>query len=407
VRFLHVADVHLDSPLTGLARRASIPPEVLDGCTRRAFANAIDLAIAEEVDFVVIAGDLYDGDQKDFSTALCFAREMKRLGRPCLMVRGNHDAASVITRTLELPPNVRAFGARHPETIRLDDLGVAIHGQSFPNRAVPEDLSLDYPAPVPGMFNIGLLHTSAENPGAHETYAPCRLETLVVRGYQYWALGHIHERRELHRDPPVVFAGNTQGRHVNETGAKGVTLVHVEAGRVVRVEHRPTDVLRWAAPTVDLDGAATMADVAARLRFALAAASDGADGRPVIARVTLIGRTACHASLVADPETIEAECQAAALAASDRLHIEGVRVRTAPPHAQAMGAETALAALDSAFRAALDDPAVQAGLLKEFAAIAGLPGGAGAVAPRTADELRARAPEAWATIAHALSDAAP
>lgn len=235
MKFLHAADIHLDSPLTGLRAREDLPDAVIRHCTRRAFTAMIDLARAEDVAFVVIAGDLYDGDWKDFSTGLFFAEEMRRLGRPCFLLRGNHDARSLITRNLALPPNVREFSSRTCETISLPELGVALHGHSFLNRAVPEDLSVRYPAPSQGMLNIGVLHTSAEDPGDHETYAPCRVANLTLKRYDYWALGHIHARRVLAERPWIVFPGNLQGRHSRETGPKGCTLVTIEDREVVAV----------------------------------------------------------------------------------------------------------------------------------------------------------------------------
>ena len=281
MKFIHAADIHLDSPLAGLMRRDDVPGHVTHDATRRAFTNLIDLAITENVAFVLIAGDLYDSNWRDFNTGLFFAREMRRLDRPCILIRGNHDASAVLTRHLHPPPNVTVLSARKVETCVLEAHGVAIHGQSFPSRAVTEDLSAAYPPPRAGLFNIGLLHTSAEDPGEHETYAPCRVESLAVKGYDYWALGHIHARRTLHERPWIVFPGNIQGRHVRESGAKGCALVEVRHGRVESVEHRATDVLRWAQIAVDLDGAATAEEIALRLRFALSEAQDAAEGRPL------------------------------------------------------------------------------------------------------------------------------
>ncbi|MGH7191555.1 MAG: metallophosphoesterase family protein, partial [Acetobacteraceae bacterium] len=251
MKFLHTADIHLDSPLSGLAARKDLPDAVIRNCTRRAFTAMIDLARQEDVAFVVIAGDLYDGKWKDFSTGLFFASEMRRLDRPCFLLRGNHDARSVITKNLPLPPNVREFSSRTCETFALDELGVAVHGHSFPNRAVPEDLSAGYPRPIDGMFNIGVLHTSAEDPGPHDAYAPCRPAELALKGYDYWALGHIHARRVLAERPWILFPGNLQGRHAGEPGAKGCTLVTVEDRKVTEVAHRVVDVLRWVALDID------------------------------------------------------------------------------------------------------------------------------------------------------------
>ncbi len=407
MKFLHAADIHLDSPLSGLRNFSSIPAHVTQYCTRKAFENVIDLAIHEDVAFVIIAGDLYDADWRDFSTGLFVAGEMRRLGRPCFVVRGNHDAASVITRSLEPPPNVTVFSALKTETVVLEEFGVAIHGRSFPNRAVPEDLSLTYPAPVAGKLNIGVLHTSAEDPGEHATYAPCTVAALVAKGYDYWALGHIHARRVLHERPYVIFPGNTQGRHPNEAGARGATLVEVRDGRIVGLEHRDTDVLRWAQVSVDAEGADTPAEIAARTRLALAAAHGEAEARPLIVRVTLSGATARHAAMLADPDAIDAECRSAAAAVSGDLYIERVRLQTRMPEARAAAELDAVAQLAAPFLAGLDDPDILKRLLEDFQALAGqvphLAGHARRLVPQTVEELRALAPEAWQMVAQALA----
>jgi DNA repair exonuclease SbcCD nuclease subunit len=410
MKFIHAADLHLDSPLTGIARRGSVPEPVLKNCTRRALAAMVDLALEEDAAFVVIAGDLFDGDWKDYSTGLFFAEQMRRLGdRPCFLVRGNHDAASVITSQLQPPPNVREFSSRTVETVRLEDLGVAVHGRSFPHRAVPEDFTATYPPPVPGLLNIGILHTSADDPGEHATYAPCSVQALVVKGYDYWALGHIHARRELSRTPWIVFPGNLQGRHAKETGAKGCTLVEVEDRRIVRVEHRPVDVLRWAAVAVDVGGVGSLAALAERVRPALAAAAEQADGRPLVVRLTLTGTTALHPALLADPVAVEAECQSVAIAAADQVWLESVRLRTRLPEAAAPAPSAdALARLAEAFQQALDDPAESEALLADMTGMLNkLPGAVGADldVPRTVEQLRALAPDAWQIVAHALGAA--
>ena len=407
MKFLHAADIHLDSPLTGLSRRGAIPAHVTRDCTRRAFSNMIDLAIAEDVAFVLIAGDLYDADWRDFNTGLFFAHEMRRLDRPCVVIRGNHDAASVITRSLEPPPNVRVLSARKVETYRLEAASVAIHGQSFPHRAVPEDLSAFYPPPVAGMLNIGVLHTSAEDPGEHETYAPCQVAALALKAYDYWALGHIHQRQVLHERPWVVFPGNIQGRHARETGAKGCTLVEVRDRTIVGIEHRATDVLRWAAVAVDVVDAETTAEIAFRARLALAAAHAAAEGRPLIARLVLTGVTIRHATLAADPDAIDAECRNAAASLSGDLHVERVLIETRPPAGRPLAEAEAIAQLATPFLAALDEPDMQARLLDEFrtlgAQLPRLPGQPAPALPQSLDDLRALAPEAWHIVAHALA----
>ena len=159
---------------------------------------------------------------------------MARLGRagiPVFVIKGNHDAHSVVTRSITLPSNVTVFGVRSAETHVIEHLGVALHGQSFADRQVPENLARDYPAPMPGMFNIGILHTSLTGRPPHADYAPCTLDDLRMRGYDYWALGHVHAFEVISQDPFVVYPGNIQGRNIRETGEKGAVLVSVSDGR--------------------------------------------------------------------------------------------------------------------------------------------------------------------------------
>lgn len=206
-RFLHAADIHLDSPLHGLSRYDGLPIEEIRSASRSAFDNLVQCAIDEAVDFIVIAGDLFDGDWRDMGTGLYFARAMGRLDQariPAFVLAGNHDAASVISRTVPWPPNVKLFDSRRPETHRLPDLQVAVHGQSFSTPAVTDNLVLAYPAGDDHAFNIGMLHTALAGRAGHAAYAPCGVDDLRSKGYDYWALGHVHEFEIVSRDPYVV-----------------------------------------------------------------------------------------------------------------------------------------------------------------------------------------------------------
>ena len=249
---------------------------------------------------MLLAGDLFDGDWKDYNTGLYFINRMGRLkeaGIEVFMVSGNHDAASQITRALHLPDNVKLFSHKKPETRILDSLNVAIHGQSFPSRAVTDDLTRNYPQGQQGLFNIGLLHTALTGRPGHEPYAPCTLDGLKSKGYQYWALGHVHQREEVSREPWIIFPGNIQGRHIRETGPKGCTLVTVDEGEVVGVEHRDTDVLRWALCRVDVSGCNTNEECLDLVRQAFEEELDRAESRPVAVRLSLEGATPLHTNL--------------------------------------------------------------------------------------------------------------
>jgi DNA repair exonuclease SbcCD nuclease subunit len=303
MKFVHAADIHLDSPLHGLERYEGAPVEELRGATRRAFDNLVELAIGEGVSFVLLAGDLYDGDWKDYNTGLYFIQRMERLreaGIRVFIVAGNHDAASQITRQLRLPDNVTLFSISKPETIVLDELGLAVHGQGFARREVTEDLSSAYPQANPNLFNIGLLHTCLDGKPGHAPYAPCTVDGLRTKGYDYWALGHVHSREVVSQDPWVVFPGNIQGRHVRETGPKGCTLVTVTDGEVSAVEHHDLDVLRWTRCTVDVTNSASLDDIRDQVRDALQQALDDAGERPVAARLVLQGISPVHTTLHSD-----------------------------------------------------------------------------------------------------------
>jgi len=332
-RFLHAADIHLDSPLHGLSRYEGLPEQDIRGATRAAFDNLVRTAIDEAVDFVLIAGDLFDGEWRDMGTGLYFARAIGRLdqdGIPVFLLAGNHDAESVITRSIPWPPNVRLFGTKRPETHTLADLRVAIHGQSFPTPAVTDNLVLSYPEAVPHHFNIGMLHTALAGRQGHAAYAPCSLDDLRSKRYDYWALGHVHEYEIVCEEPHVVFPGNTQGRTIRETGAKGAVIVTVEDARVTAVERVELDVLRWAVVEVDCTDATADA-VSALMRAALLAAwRNSASGLPLVARVALTGRTSDAGSMHDRGGSLRDDARAVAASISPDLFIEKVKVLVAP-----------------------------------------------------------------------------
>ena len=333
-KFLHAADIHLDSPLHGLSRYEGLPVDEIRSATRAAFDNLVQCAIDEDVDFVVIAGDLFDGDWRDMGTGLYFAKAMGRLdqaGIPAFLLAGNHDAASVISRTVPWPPNVRLFGSRRPETHRLPELSVAVHGQSFSTPAVTENLVLAYPPAEPHAFNIGMLHTALAGRPGHADYAPCSFEELKSRGYDYWALGHVHEFEVVSTEPHVIFPGNVQGRTIRETGAKGAVLVAVDDGEVASVERIELDVIRWVRLDVNCAGA-RMDEVGDLLRSALVGLHGAnASGRPLIARVTLCGETVEAGALHDSAATLRDDVRAIASSISPALFVEKVRVEVTEP----------------------------------------------------------------------------
>lgn len=328
--FLHAADIHLDSPLRGLERYEGAPVEEIRNATRRALENLVALAIRETVDFVVLAGDLYDGDWPDFDTGLFFVRQMGRLreaGIPVFGVHGNHDALSKLTRRLPLPENVYFFPTIAAETRRLDGLNVAVHGQSFASQCMTDDLARNYPAPVSGYFNLGILHTSMTGRQGHNSYAPCSETCLRESGYDYWALGHIHQREVLSSSgPTIAYPGNIQGRHIREVGAKGCLLVHVDDARVVTAEFQPLDVLRWEIANISLDDVESQHEALQRVAEALRNLVENAEGRLVATRVLFRGMTPLATELAANPRQWAANVRAIAVdIGADCLWVEKVQ----------------------------------------------------------------------------------
>lgn len=362
MRFIHAADIHLDSPLRGLGSYDDMPVDTLRGASRAAFTRLVDEALSLQVDFMVIAGDLYDGDWKDHNTGVYFARQMGRLcnaGIPVYVLHGNHDAESVMTQRLDLPENVHVFKASRPSTFVLDSCKVALHGRSFPQAAVTENLAAAYPDPVPGHFNIGVLHTALEGNAQHANYAPCSLEQLYARGYQYWALGHVHEFKVYPGPVPVVFPGNLQGRHIREQGARGAVLVTCNDAGVDSIERLEVDVLRWQGLALDVSGCESRGEVVSRLRAELETVlRERAADRPCVLRVTLEGESALHGELVGQRAQLRADAVAIMAAiGGDRLWLEKLKVETHPPRHEAHGVDPDdLAAL---LAEAVSDPGFQ------------------------------------------------
>lgn len=347
-RFLHAADIHLDSPLHGLSRYDGLPVDQIRGATRAAFDNLVERAIQEEVNFIVIAGDLFDGDWRDMGTGLYFARAMGRLQRsniPVFILSGNHDAASVITRTVPWPLNVHHFGSRKAETHHLPELSVAIHGQSFSTPAVTENLVLSYPEADPNVFNIGMLHTALAGRAGHANYAPCSVDDLAAKNYDYWALGHVHEFEEVCSSPYVIFPGNIQGRTIRETGPKGAVIVTVSDRTVTEIERIDLDVVRWVQVEVNCSGVDDEG-VVDRLREALADVHGGnGSSVPLIARVSLIGETLAAGGLYDRAGSLRDDARAVAGSISPDLHIEKVKVLVTEPQGSAAAVNDDLSAL--------------------------------------------------------------
>lgn len=348
-KILHAADIHLDSPLKKLDQYDSCPAQRIRRASRRALGNLTQFAIDEDVDLVVIAGDLYDGDWTDQNTGLAFVKEAARLvdaGIPLLVIRGNHDAANLMTSSLPLPKNPDGteifLQTGKPESRFFEDLGIVVHGQSFRSRSEKSNLAAKYPDAVSGLCNLGLLHTGLEGGTAHAHYAPCTPIELTDKGYDYWALGHVHVRGDhgIEGGAPIVFSGNLQGRHIGEQGPKGCILVDVDQKNRCQYEFHPLDVLRWYECSMDVAGMDNRDEIVDAYQSWVTDRIDIGDDRLIVVRVRIHGESRLHTSLHQNAEQIRAELQAISVASgSDQIWLEDVKIRTANPAEQMHGVD--------------------------------------------------------------------
>ncbi|GEP11915.1 metallophosphoesterase family protein [Methylobacterium gnaphalii] len=317
-RFVHAADIHLDSPLRSLALRNPDLAALIGDATRQALTAIVDLCLDERVDALLLAGDLYDGEQTSMKTARFLADQIRRLhegGIRVFVIRGNHDALSKITKELVFPETVTVFGGR-AETIAIDRDGshfpVAIHGLSFSQAQAPESLLAKYRSPVEGAVNIGILHTSLSGALGHDPYAPCSPADLRATGFRYWALGHIHRRSVTEGDCTIVMPGMPQGRDINEAGAKSVTLVTIGDDRAIRVEERAIGIAQFERVSVDVTGITEWREMIGAVGRALERARAAVASRHLVARLRLTGATLLAWRMRRDGDLLKAEAEARA-----------------------------------------------------------------------------------------------
>ena len=304
VRFVHAADLHLDSPFVGIRSMDADIASALAEATFRAYDNIIDICIREQVDALLVAGDVFDGADRSLRAQLRFVDGLRRLdeaGIRSFVCHGNHDPLDGWESRLDLPPGCHRFGPQveHVPVYPEAPDKVIVHGVSYPQREVRENLIPAFDKAVPGAFDIGLVHANVDNNTAHDPYAPCSLSDLVGTGYDYWALGHVHTREILREsDPTVVYPGNSQGRHLNESGARGVYIVEVADSREVRVEFRPVDVVRWESAEVSITDLETEQQLLDTIEGRLTTLQSEADGRHLVVRLSLTGSGELHPTLV-------------------------------------------------------------------------------------------------------------
>jgi len=303
-RFVHAADLHIDSPFAGVGDADNRVATRLREATYEAFQNLVDLCINQNADFLVIAGDVYDGADRSVRAQLRFRDGLSKLsekGIKTFIVHGNHDPLDGWQSSITWPEGVHIFGAT-PEWVNFEKNGevvAAVQGMSYPTREVNDNLAVQFSPPTSGnLFAIGLLHANVGANSAHPNYAPCTVEDLSESGIDYWALGHVHTRQTLKRAAPVIaYPGNTQGRHPNETGARGALVVDVDPSGASRSEFVALDVVRWERSQVDISNLETIDSLDSAIRQATDNLSVQAEDRDVVSRLTLVGRGPLHEQL--------------------------------------------------------------------------------------------------------------
>jgi DNA repair exonuclease SbcCD nuclease subunit len=301
--FVHAADLHLDSPFSGLRSVDEQLAGLLKDATFRAFDNVVELALERKVDFLLVAGDVYDVSERSLRAQLKFADGLKKLAKEgirSLVCHGNHDPLDGWSASLDWPEEVHIFGPTLESVPVLlgGEEEVLVHGISYPHSQVEDTFGRDFQRQGPQPFQIGLIHCSVGSDPAHETYAPRSLEELVAAHLDYWALGHVHRHQVLMDGHPfITYPGTIQGRHIRETGPRGCLVVHVGTAGEVAAVFEPVDVVRWVRCEVQIEHLETEGDLVEKLEQVIEEIRGDTGGRPAIARITLTGRGPLHSSL--------------------------------------------------------------------------------------------------------------
>jgi len=337
VRFVHAADLHLDAPFKGVDATDPRVRDALVTSTYEALDAVVSLCVEERVDFLVLAGDVYNSASKSLQAEFAFRDACVRLAEAGIRVylaQGNHDPASSRSFDLELPPEVHVFSSGEVERVVFERGGApvcALYGRSFRTAAETDNLALGFSRRRGEAIAIGVLHANVGGRPGHEPYAPCSLEDLRAAKMDYWALGHIHKPEVLSEDPAVVYAGCTQGLQPNESGIRGCRLVTItDSG--VGTEFVPTSSVVWDAASLDASALGTVDEVRAALVAAIAHGAEGAGDRPLVMRLELAGRSEAHAAL-ARPGALRdllADVRADALDREPWVWVDRVADRTRP-----------------------------------------------------------------------------
>jgi DNA repair protein SbcD/Mre11 len=306
VKFIHTSDLHLDTPFKGLSVWNSDLAVKLRDATFISFRRIIDLCIGQRVDFLIISGDIFDSENKSLAAQLKFVSELRRLsekGITTYFVCGNHDPLKSWLDTIILPENVFRFDSTKGQfqTYKKGDSAIAdIHGISFSDKVVNENLAAEYQlSPDPAPISVAVLHGTIGLPGPHENYAPFKTKDVIRKGFDYWALGHIHKKQVVSpSNPAIIYPGNPQGRDFGETGGKGCFLVEISDGKTPVTQFIPTQIIRFEDLRIDMSGVDQIDLLYEKIIDSLEKVESYDKNTNYLLRITLNGRTSLHSSLV-------------------------------------------------------------------------------------------------------------
>jgi len=309
ISFIHAADLHLDSPFSGIAEINQKLAHKLSNATFDSFFNLIYLAIRKEVNFVLFAGDIYDNQNKSLYSQLQFLKGMELLNESKIeayIVHGNHDPLSGWSAHLNWPENVHIFNGKEPEVKVFKSNGFNVHivGMSYQEHHIKDNLVKQFPAKSKKWpLTIGLLHCSVGNHGEHYSYSPCTLNDLNQLNYDYWALGHVHTPSILQNNPPIIYSGNTQGRHPGETGERGCYLVKMDNPQI-KYTFQSTSTIYWDCAELSLNGLNSESDLIEMLNKHIQTVKNEQTDKSIICRYKLVGKSKLS-SILNDEEVID------------------------------------------------------------------------------------------------------
>ncbi len=302
IRFIHAADLHLDAPFASIDATDPRVRQALVGSTFKAFDRIVAACIDRGADFLIIAGDAFNSEDRSTRAQLRFADSMELLagaGVEVFVVNGNHDPANGWSAGVRLPASVRVFSAAEVgrfEVVRDGEVLAAVYGRSFGKAAETDNLSSGYRRDPTDRVAIGVLHANVGGNKDYEPYSPCSLGDLSAAGMDYWALGHIHKPQRLSETPRINYPGSPQGLNPKEDGTHGCIMVEIADGCVSET-FIPTGVVGWDRRFIDASGLDDIDAVRSAVRAACEDIRHGTD-IPVSARLDLTGRSPAHEDLV-------------------------------------------------------------------------------------------------------------